>query len=101
MHSAWCPASATTFYPAGGGNPVRVVVIGGTGHIGSYLTPRLVNAGHKVTCLSRGLKEPYHGDQAWHAVERIDLDRAVDEAAGRFGERVASLDPAAVIDLTC
>ena len=26
----------------------RVVVIGATGHIGSYLVPRLVRAGHEV-----------------------------------------------------
>jgi uncharacterized protein YbjT (DUF2867 family) len=38
---------------------VRVVVIGGTGHIGSYLTPRLVAAGHDVVVLSRGERQPY------------------------------------------
>jgi nucleoside-diphosphate-sugar epimerase len=47
------------------------------------------------------LKEPYHSDPAWQQVERIDLDRTTEEAAGRFGGRVASLDAAAVIDLTC
>jgi nucleoside-diphosphate-sugar epimerase len=35
----------------------RVVVIGATGHIGSYLVPRLVRAGHQVTALSRGTRE--------------------------------------------
>ena len=34
---------------------MRVAVIGGTGHIGSYLTPMLVEAGHSVTCVSRGV----------------------------------------------
>ena len=28
---------------------MRVLVIGGTGHIGSYLVPRLLLAGHEVT----------------------------------------------------
>ncbi len=37
---------------------MRLVIIGGTGHIGSYLTPRLVEAGHTVLCVSRGLKTP-------------------------------------------
>ena len=38
---------------------MRVVIIGGTGHIGSFLTPRLVEAGHPLTCVSRGMKQPY------------------------------------------
>jgi nucleoside-diphosphate-sugar epimerase len=54
-----------------------------------------------VLCVSRGLKEPYHPDPAWRKVERIELDRTAEEAAGRFGEHVASLDANAVIDLTC
>ena len=32
----------------------RVVVIGATGHIGTYLVPRLVRAGHEVVAISRG-----------------------------------------------
>jgi nucleoside-diphosphate-sugar epimerase len=60
-----------------------------------------VNAGHHVFCVSRGLKEPYHPDPAWGKVVRVELDRTVEEAAGRFGQRIASLDADAVIDLTC
>ena len=37
----------------------RVVVIGATGHVGTYLVPRLVRAGHEVVALSRGEREPY------------------------------------------
>ncbi|HIQ05374.1 MAG TPA: NAD(P)-dependent oxidoreductase [Anaerolineae bacterium] len=33
---------------------MRVVIIGGTGHVGTYLVPRLVEAGHEVISLSRG-----------------------------------------------
>ena len=32
----------------------RVVVIGATGHIGTYLVPRLVDRGHEVIAVSRG-----------------------------------------------
>ena len=38
----------------------RVAVIGATGHVGTYLVPRLVRAGHEVVALSRGEREPYH-----------------------------------------
>ena len=80
---------------------MRVAIIGGTGHIGGFLTPRLVEAGHSVICISRGLKEPYRQHAAWQLIERVEMDRAVEEEAGRFGERIASLDADVVIDLTC
>jgi nucleoside-diphosphate-sugar epimerase len=80
---------------------VRVAIIGGTGHIGSFLTPRLVEAGHSVICISRGLKEPYQQHVAWRLIERVEMDRAVEEKAGRFGDRIASLNADVVIDLTC
>jgi uncharacterized protein YbjT (DUF2867 family) len=32
---------------------MRIVIIGGTGHVGTYLVPRLVEAGHEVVCVSR------------------------------------------------
>ena len=32
---------------------MRIVIIGGSGHIGSYLTPRLVESGHQVIVVSR------------------------------------------------
>jgi nucleoside-diphosphate-sugar epimerase len=80
---------------------VRVAIIGGTGHIGSFLTPRLVEAGHAVVCISRGLKVPYRQHAAWQLIERVEMDRAAEEEAGRFGERIASLDADVVIDLTC
>jgi nucleoside-diphosphate-sugar epimerase len=33
--------------------------IGATGHVGTYLVPRLVRGGHDVVGLSRGLRDPY------------------------------------------
>jgi nucleoside-diphosphate-sugar epimerase len=80
---------------------VRTVVIGGTGHIGSYLVPRLVNAGHEVIVLARGEREPYHPDAAWDRVRRLKIDRDAEDAAGTFGTRVAELNADAVVDLVC
>lgn len=79
---------------------MRVVVIGGSGHIGSYLTPRLAEAGHTVLCVSRGQRQPYVDHHAWRTVERVALDRASEESAGRFGSRIRELEPDCVIDLT-
>src|ERR1051325_6441214 len=74
---------------------MRVIVIGGSGHIGTYLTPRLVEAGHAVVCVSRTLRQPYRPDPAWSAVELATLDRA----APGFGAAIMKLRPDAVIDL--
>jgi nucleoside-diphosphate-sugar epimerase len=79
----------------------RVVVIGATGHIGTYLVPRLVRAGHEVIALSRGTRDPYQQAPEWRSVKRIAVDRHTEDAAGTFGERVAGLRPDAVVDLLC
>src|SRR5215831_2687701 len=79
---------------------MRVVIIGGSGHIGSYLTPRLAEAGHSVLCVSRGLRQPYVAHAAWKKVEAVVLDRAAEETAGTFGAKIRDLDPDCVIDLT-
>ena len=79
----------------------RVVVIGATGHIGTYLVPRLVDGGHEVIAVSRGTRGPYHASPQWVAVTRVTADREAEDAAGRFGDRIAALRPEAVIDLIC
>jgi nucleoside-diphosphate-sugar epimerase len=79
----------------------RVVVVGATGHIGTYLIPRLVRGGHEVIAMSRGTREPYHTSPEWNSVTRITVDRDAEDAAGAFGARVADLRPDAVIDLVC
>lgn len=50
---------------------MKVVVVGATGHIGTYLVPRLVMAGHEVVAMSRGHRGPYLEHRAWDAVERV------------------------------
>ena len=80
---------------------MRIVVIGGTGHIGSYLTPMLAEAGHEVTCVCRGQQRPYREHPAWDSVAYCKLDRTADEEAGTFGERIADLHADVVVDLTC
>jgi len=79
----------------------RIVVIGATGHVGTYLVPRLVRAGHEVVALSRGEREPYVPAPEWRAVERVTADREAEDAAGAFGERIAALAPDAVVDMVC
>jgi len=80
---------------------MRVVVIGGTGHIGTYLIPRLVESGHEVVCISRKLQNPYFDDKAWEATEHILLDRDEEEKAGQFGRKVLEHHPDVIIDLIC
>jgi nucleoside-diphosphate-sugar epimerase len=79
----------------------RVVVIGATGHIGSYLVPRLVRGGHEVIAVSRGTRSPYHVSPQWNAVTRVMADREAQDAEGTFGARIAALHPDVVIDLIC
>ena len=79
----------------------RVVVIGATGHIGTYLVPRLVDGGHEVIAVSRGARGPYHASPQWGAVTVLTADREAEDAAGTFAARVAGLRPDVVIDLIC
>jgi len=80
---------------------MRVVVIGGTGHLGSYLVPKLVEAGAEVLCVTRGMKTPYRENATWKRVRQVEVDRAAEEAAGNFGKRIAALEGDIVIDLIC
>src|SRR4030095_9524600 len=79
----------------------RAVVIGATGHVGSYLVPRLVRAGYEVVALSRGQREPYRSAPEWRSVQRVAVDREAEDEAGTFGDRIAELRPAAVVDMVC
>ena len=80
---------------------MRVVVIGGTGHIGTYLIPMLVADGHHVVNVSRAERQPYMVHAAWRDVEQVRADREAEDAAGTFGRRVRDLRPDIVVDLIC
>jgi nucleoside-diphosphate-sugar epimerase len=80
---------------------MRVVIIGGSGHIGSYLTPRLVESGHTVISVSRSQRQPYVEHSAWKEVEHVNLDRTAEETSGTFGSKIAELRPDVAIDLIC
>src|SRR5690349_3977451 len=80
---------------------MRVVVIGGSGHIGTYLIPMLVELGHEVINVARGQRQPYLAHAAWTRVQRIEADREAEDQAGTFAGRIADLKPDVVIDLIC
>jgi nucleoside-diphosphate-sugar epimerase len=80
---------------------MRIAVIGATGHIGSWLVPRLVRAAHDVVAISRGSQLPYHDSPEWQNVESVIADRSAEELAGTFGERIAKLNADVVVDLIC
>ncbi|ORX38060.1 hypothetical protein BD324DRAFT_624356 [Kockovaella imperatae] len=73
----------------------KVIIIGGSGHVGTYLVPRLVKAGYDVTNVSRGTAKPYIDDPAWDKVDHVKLDRKDQDA----GEKIAALKPEIIIDM--
>src|SRR5690606_39575645 len=77
----------------------RIVVIGGSGHVGSYLVPRLFELGHEVVNVSRGAAKPYRPHHAWDGIEQVALDRVAEEKAGQFGQKIADLQPDIVVDM--
>ena len=80
---------------------MRVTVIGATGHIGTWLVPRLVRQGHEVVAISRGNREPYQRFPEWKLARRVVIDREAAERSGSFGRQIADLQPDVVIDLIC
>lgn len=81
---------------------VKIAVIGGTGHIGSFLLPRLLSAGHTVVNLARGEHQGYGLDLSLTGdVNQIRVDRDLAERDGSFASLVAGLEADVVIDLIC
>ncbi|MEV6107538.1 NAD(P)-dependent oxidoreductase [Streptomyces sp. NPDC051940] len=80
---------------------MRIVVVGGSGHIGTFLVPRLVRAGHEVVSISRGQRAAYVPAPEWEHVRQVTADRVAEDADGTFPERLARLRPDAVVDLVC
>jgi len=79
----------------------KVVIIGGSGHVGTYLVPRLVEAGHHVINVTRGHRKPYLPNAAWGRVETVLIDREAAEHEGSFGAAIAALEADIVIDMIC
>lgn len=79
----------------------RVVIIGGSGHIGTYLVPLMVEAGFEVTKVSRGEREPYRPHAAWRQVQTVAIDREAEEKAGTFAAKIRALKPDIVVDMIC
>ncbi|NBZ87280.1 NAD-dependent epimerase/dehydratase family protein [Stagnihabitans tardus] len=76
---------------------MRITIIGGAGHVGTYLVPMLVQAGHQVTNVTRGQSRPYLPHRAWDQVTQVTMNRAAPD----FADSVAATTPDAVIDMIC
>lgn len=77
---------------------MKITVIGGTGHIGTYLCPMLVREGHGVACVTRGASSPYRSAEEWADVRMLRLDRSR-MAADEFASAIARERADVVIDL--
>jgi nucleoside-diphosphate-sugar epimerase len=75
---------------------MKIIIIGGCGHIGSYLVPMLVKAGHEVVVVSRGESKPYIKDYTWSKTDKVILDR---EKENSFAEKIAAMNADVVVDL--
>ena len=80
---------------------MKVVIIGGTGHVGTYLVPRLVLAGHEVISVSRQKRGPYTHHAAWKSVQQVAIDREEADKTNSFGKQILRLSPDIVIDMIC
>jgi nucleoside-diphosphate-sugar epimerase len=80
---------------------MKVVIIGGTGHVGTFLVPRLVLAGHEVISVSRQNREPYSNHPAWESVKRVIIDRVASDKKNIFGQQILKFAPDVVIDMVC
>lgn len=80
---------------------MKIVVIGGSGHIGTYLVPRLVRAGHEVVSITRSGGTGYRDSPEWEQVTHLAADREQQDADGSFGRTVLAQAPDVVIDLVC
>ncbi|MCI6376974.1 MAG: NAD-dependent epimerase/dehydratase family protein [Clostridiales bacterium] len=78
---------------------MRVIVIGGSGHIGTYLIPRLVENGYEVLSIARGKSNPYKMNGMWKWVQPIIMDREEEETKNTYGKKLAALKPDIVVDL--
>jgi nucleoside-diphosphate-sugar epimerase len=73
---------------------MRILVIGGTGHIGGFLVPELLSHGFDVTVLSTG-RTPIPSSPIWKKARKVQLDYA----STLIQPREMDLEPEVVIDL--
>jgi nucleoside-diphosphate-sugar epimerase len=74
---------------------MKVLVIGGTGHVGHFMVPKLAAAGFEVIVVGSG-KTPLPTDKAWAGVKYLACDvRNADQLNQLADER-----PGTVIDMT-
>jgi len=76
-------------------------MLGASGHVGTYLVPRMVQAGYEVIAVSRGQREAYQPHGAWKQVRQVTIDRTAADAAGSFGAQIRDLKPDVVVDMIC
>ncbi|MEX0569414.1 MAG: NAD-dependent epimerase/dehydratase family protein [Candidatus Njordarchaeota archaeon] len=82
---------------------MKILVVGGTGHIGSYLVPKLVLAGHDVTVIARH-KHFYYTYPFFRWEDRVEwilIDRRKAEKDGSWKKLMESINVDIVIDLIC
>jgi nucleoside-diphosphate-sugar epimerase len=80
---------------------MKIVVIGGTGHVGTYLVPALAMAGHEVISVSRQERKPYSDHAAWKEVKQVIIDRVESDKKKTFGKQISKLSADVVIDMIC
>lgn len=80
---------------------MKIVVIGGTGHVGTYMVPALAMAGHEVISVSRQKRKPYTDHAAWKDVKQVVIDRIEADKKKTFGKQISKLSPDVVIDMIC
>lgn len=86
---------------------MKVVLIGATGHVGTYLVPMLDAAGHEVVAVSRGKRTPYAQHSAFRRATSITLERPgrsvsdgdAADAERAFAAAIADLHGEVVIDM--
>ena len=75
---------------------MKVLVIGASGHVGSYLVNALVKDDHEVYAVMRGNRKPYEYDEnIWSKVKVFYMDRETLYTSDIFDE----IMPDAVCDM--
>lgn len=79
---------------------MKILITGATGHIGSYLVPRLIDAGYEVLAIARNPEPKYSfAQQQWEKVQWIVADCRTEEQTGRWSQRLDEIQCDIVVDL--